>query len=183
MNAVCFDKAGVVGTIFHTGATDNAKRRIRHDLLLQANGLVRAWGANYYGQIGNGSTYYGIEYWPETVIKEKLRSKQVIDGVEREIEQVVERKKYGYLEVVYHLYSTALKHGPVVFRVRTGNRQENVNVPSVTPVWRGAEFQEREAYDLFGIFFDGHPDLRRILMWDGYPYHPLRKEFQALAMP
>ena len=50
-------------------------------------------------------------------------------------------------------------------------------VASVVSLWAGANWHEREVYDMFGINFTGHPDLRRILMWDGYPYHPLRKEF------
>ena len=50
-------------------------------------------------------------------------------------------------------------------------------MPSLTPVWRGAEFQEREAYDLFGIMFVGHPDLRRILMWDEFKDFPMRKDY------
>ena len=64
------------------------------------------------------------------------------------------------------------KHGPVV--IRAAHRQPGgaAHLPSLTPVWRGAEFQEREVYDLYGIIFDGHPDLRRILMWDGFKDHP-----------
>jgi NADH:ubiquinone oxidoreductase subunit C len=50
-------------------------------------------------------------------------------------------------------------------------------VASVTPIWRGAEFQEREVYDLYGVRFEGHPDLRRILMWDGFQGHPMRKDY------
>jgi NADH-quinone oxidoreductase subunit C len=50
-------------------------------------------------------------------------------------------------------------------------------VPSLTPVWRGAEFQEREAYDLFGITFEGHPDMRRILMWEEFKDYPMRKDY------
>ena len=79
------------------------------------------------------------------------------------------------MDVVYHLYSMALKHGPVALRVRL-NRATPV-VASVTPIWRGAEFQEREVYDLFGVRFEGHPDLRRILMWDGFEGHPMRKDY------
>ena len=56
-----------------------------------------------------------------------------------------------------------LKHGPVIIRLRTANRVDPAHLPSLTPVWRSAEFQEREIYDLYGIVFDGHPDLRRIL--------------------
>jgi NADH-quinone oxidoreductase subunit C len=58
----------------------------------------------------------------------------------------------------------------------TGTAAEPV-APSVVSLWPGANWHEREAYDMFGIKFEGHPDLRRILMWDEYPYHPLRKEF------
>jgi len=83
----------------------------------------------------------------------------------------------GHLEVVYHLYSMSRKHGPVVVRMRTANRSDNVTLPSLTPVWRSCEFQEREVFDLFGVVFDGHPDLRRILMWDELTDHPMRKDY------
>ncbi len=122
------------------------------------------------------SNVTGVD-WLDTVIKETVKTKQVIDGVEREIAQTTERAKPGYLEVVYHLYSMALKHGPVILRLRTGNRTDNVTVPSLTPVWRGAEFQEREVFDLYGVVFDGHPDLRRILMWEEFKDHPMRKDY------
>ena len=79
------------------------------------------------------------------------------------------------LEVVYHLYSMEKKEGPIVLKVRTD--REQALVPSVTPIWRGAEFQEREAFDLLGIHFEGHPDLRRILMWDEFEHYPLRKDY------
>ena len=96
-----------------------------------------------------------------------------------EIEDVEETRKPSsrYLEVVYHLYSMELKHGPLVLRLRTANRADQVELPSLTPVWRGAEFQEREVFDLFGIVFDGHPDLRRILMWDEFKDYPMRKDY------
>jgi len=113
----------------------------------------------------------------DAVVQEKRKVKQVIEGVEREIEQVIEHKKAGYLEVVYHLYSMELKHGPLILRLRTVNRSDSARVPSLTPVWRGAEFQEREAYDLYGITFEGHPDLRRILMWDEFTDYPMRKDY------
>ena len=83
----------------------------------------------------------------------------------------------GCLEAVYHLYSMARKHGPLVIRQRTANRADGAAVASRTPVWRSAEVQEREAFDLFGIGFTGHPDLRRILMWDGFEDHPMRKDY------
>ncbi len=70
-----------------------------------------------------------------------------------------------------------LKHGPLVLRQRTENRSEKARAASLTPVWRGAEFQEREVFDLYGVVFDGHPDLRRILMWDGFQDFPMRKDY------
>ena len=85
----------------------------------------------------------------------------------------------GHLEVVYHLYSTAKRLGPLVLRCRTADRGPAAAVPSVTPVYRSAEFQEREIFDLFGIDFPGHPDLRRILMWDEFEDYPMRKDYQA----
>ena len=85
--------------------------------------------------------------------------------------------KPGCIEVVYHLYSVAQKHGPLVLKVRAPREIDLCRVPSLTPLWRGCEFQEREAYDLFGVKFDGHPDLRRILMWDEFTDHPMRKDY------
>ena len=80
-----------------------------------------------------------------------------------------------HLETVYHLYSMEKKHGPVALKVRVP--RDNSHQPSVVSVWRGAEYQEREAYDLYGVIYDGHPDLRRILMWDGFDGHPMRKDY------
>jgi len=85
----------------------------------------------------------------------------------------------GFLEVVYHLYSTNRREGPLVLRARTLDRGANVQIPSVVSVFRSAEFQEREIFDLFGVVFTGHPDLRRILMWDEFVDHPLRKDYVA----
>ena len=90
-----------------------------------------------------------------------------------------DKPQTGCIEVVYHLYSVALKHGPVTLKVRAPRALEQCRVPSLTPVWRGCEFQEREAFDLFGVKFDGHPDLRRILMWDEFADHPMRKDYVA----
>ena len=122
------------------------------------------------------SNVAGVD-WLEAVVKEKVKSRKLVDGMEKEVEETVAHKRPGYLEAVYHLYSMELKHGPLVLRQRTANRMDQVRVTSLTPVWRSAEFQEREAYDLFGILFDGHPDLRRILMWEEFQDHPMRKDY------
>lgn len=115
--------------------------------------------------------------WPEAELTEKIKVKKVVEGVEKEVEEVKKTLRPAYLEAVYHLYSMAKKHGPVIIRLRTENRSDKNHLPSLTPVWRGCEFQEREIFDLYGIVFDGHPDLRRILMWDGFKDFPMRKDY------
>jgi NADH-quinone oxidoreductase subunit C len=134
------------------------------------------------------SNVTGID-WPDKEIAEKVKgTRQVtktVDGPEGKVEQQVEetveetrkRVEPGCLEAVYHLYSVAKKHGPLVLRMKTANRTDQVELPSLTPVWRSAEFQEREIFDLYGIVFTGHPDLRRLLMWDGFKDHPMRKDY------
>lgn len=110
----------------------------------------------------------------------------------------------SYLESVYHLYSMEKKQGPVVLRVRVPRtavpipincseaaigavpttvdqnktKVGDAKIPSLAPVYRSAELQEREAYDMFGILFEGHPDLRRLFMWDGFEGYPLRKDYE-----
>ncbi|MGH9593234.1 MAG: NADH-quinone oxidoreductase subunit C, partial [Bryobacteraceae bacterium] len=130
------------------------------------------------------SNVTGVD-WLDKEITEKVKvTRQVpkeVDGVQQVVEETVEetRKRFVpvYLEAVYHLFSMKHKHGPVIFRVRTANRSDEVELPSMTPLWRAAEFQEREVFDLYGIVFTGHPDLRRILMWDEFKDHPMRKDY------
>lgn len=122
------------------------------------------------------SNVTGVD-WPDSVVEEKVVHPERIVGGERMVEETVRHRRPGCLEVVYHLYSMALRHGPVVLRQRTVNRLDETQVASLTPVWRSAEFQEREVYDLFGVRFAGHPDLRRILMWDEFEDHPMRKDY------
>lgn len=130
------------------------------------------------------SNVTGVD-WPGKEIAEKVKvTRQVtktVDGVEQKVDETVEetrkRVESGCLEVVYHLYSVAKKHGPLVIRMKTANRTDQVELPSLTSVWRSAEFQEREIFDLYGIVFLGHPDLRRLLMWDGFKDHPMRKDY------
>ena len=83
-------------------------------------------------------------------------------------------------EVDYHLYS--LTHQERL-RLKIKISEEDMTVNTVSTVWRTADWHEREAFDMFGIRFHGHPNLKRILMWDGYPYHPLRKDFPLAGLP
>ncbi|PKB61701.1 MAG: hypothetical protein BZY79_02510 [SAR202 cluster bacterium Casp-Chloro-G4] len=80
-----------------------------------------------------------------------------------------------YFELVYRLLSMRNNHS-VVIKSRCYGR-EDLSVSSVTSIWQGADFQEREVWDLMGIRFDGHPNLKRILLWEGFPGHPLRKDY------
>jgi len=82
----------------------------------------------------------------------------------------------GKMEVVYQVYKTTGGSG-VIFKVQVP-RVDPIEVPSLVPLYPGAELQEREAWDLFGIKFTGHPDLRRIFMWEGFAGHPMRKDWQ-----
>ena len=123
------------------------------------------------------SNVTGVD-WLDRTIKKTIKVKQVVDGVEKEVDQTSEEVIPGYLEVVYHLNSIARKHGPVIIRMRTTDRAAETRLPSLTPVWRSAEFQEREIFDLYGIYFEGHPDLRRILMWDEFEDYPMRKDYR-----
>ncbi len=122
------------------------------------------------------SNVTGVD-WLDRTVKKKVKVKQLVEGEEKEVEETQEEFFPGYLEAVYHLFSITLKHGPLVVRLRTRDRSLGVHLPSLTPVWRSAEFQEREIFDLYGIHFDGHPDLRRILMWDEFTDFPMRKDY------
>jgi len=111
--------------------------------------------------------------WPART--ESVKVRRIVDGVETEVAET--RQHPGFLEAVYHLYSVELRQGPLILRQRTADRAAGASLVSLTPVWRSCEFQEREIFDLFGIRFEGHPDLRRILMWDGFQDHPMRKDY------
>lgn len=82
---------------------------------------------------------------------------------------------FDYFEVIYHLTSMEHNHS-LVIKTRCYDRVEPV-VASLVPLYQGADFQEREVYDLMGISFEGHPNLKRILLWDGFQGHPLRKDY------
>ena len=80
-----------------------------------------------------------------------------------------------YFELSYHLTSINRHHTALVKTKVFG--RENLSISSVYNVWRGADFQEREIWDLMGIHFEGHPNMKRIMLWEGFPGHPLRKDY------
>lgn len=155
---------------------ENPSPCAQHSLLIDRASLLPA--ARFLKSSGFDycSNVTGVDH-PERVetVKEKVTRK----GEDGDVEETVEREVLhpGFLEVVYHLYSVKDRRGPLVIRVRTGDRAENVEVPSLTPVWRSCELQEREVFDLYGVRFAGHPDLRRLLMWDEFVGHPMRKDY------
>ena len=81
----------------------------------------------------------------------------------------------GYFELVYHLTSLSRRHTATIKSKIQGRGEPSA--PSVYRVWRGADFQEREIWDLMGIHFEGHPNMKRIMLWEGFQGHPLRKDF------
>ena len=83
-------------------------------------------------------------------------------------------------EIVYHLYS--MPHGAHL-RLKVTVPEEVAALDTISDIWPTADWHEREIYDMMGIKFNGHPDLRRILMWDGYPFFPLRKDFPLAGLP
>ena len=93
--------------------------------------------------------------WLDRTVSKKVKVKKLVEGEEKEVEETQEEFFPGYLEAVYHLYSMTHKHGPVVIRMRTADRAEGARLPSLTPIYRSAEFQEREIFDLYGIRFEG----------------------------
>src|SRR5437016_13574484 len=123
------------------------------------------------------SNVTGVD-WLDRTVKKTVKVKKLIDGEEKEVTETTEEHFPGYLEAVYHLYSMTHKQGPVIIRMRTADRVAGARLPSLTSIWRSAELQEREIFDLYGIRFEGHPDLRRILMWDEFEDYPMRKDYR-----
>jgi len=82
---------------------------------------------------------------------------------------------YDHFEVVYQL--TSLRHNHSLLLKTRCYQRDNPTLPSVVSLWQGADLQEREIYDLMGIRFEGHPNMKRIALWEGFPGHPLRKDY------
>jgi NADH-quinone oxidoreductase subunit C len=175
--------AAAGGLAIETNPSPSAQHSlvIRPEFALRVAEFLRDAEGLRFDYLSNAT---GVD-WLDREVAEKVKVTRAVtktvDGVEQQTEETVEetQKKIvpGYLEVVYHLYSIELSQGPLVLRMRTANRTDQVALPSLTPVWRSAEFQEREIFDLFGIVFTGHPDLRRLLMWDEFEDHPMRKDY------
>jgi len=161
----------------------NPSPSAQHSLLIDAEHAVAVatWLRDAEGmRFDYCSNVTGID-WPPKELTEKVKVKKLVDRPngpeEKEVDEVKKTFVPGFLEVVYHLFSVERRDGPVVLRMRTRDREEGVRLPSLTSVWRSADFQEREIFDLYGVIFDGHPDLRRLLMWDEFVDHPMRRDY------
>jgi NADH-quinone oxidoreductase subunit C len=163
-----------IDIVTNPGPSQQSSLLIDHEHAVAIARFLRDHAALKFDHCSNVT---GVD-WPERTLKKTVKVKAVVDGVEKEVDQTTEEKIPGYLEAVYHLYSMKHKDGPLIIRMRTADRAEGVRLPSLTPIWRSAEFQEREIFDLYGVRFDGHPDLRRILMWDEFVDFPMRKDYR-----
>jgi len=162
------------------GIVANGSPAQQHSLLIDnehAVGIAKFLRVDPALRLDFCSNATGVD-WLDRTVKKTVKVKKLVDGEEKEVNETIEGKIPGYLEAVYHLYSITHKHGPVIIRMRTADRTEGARLPSLTPIWRSAEFQEREIFDLYGVRFDGHPDLRRILMWDEFQDYPMRKDYR-----
>lgn len=142
--------------------------------LQQAAEVVNARQAGA-GRAAAGSLLIEAEHLVAAV--EALRDDETTDLIFLCNLTAVDRERH--FELVYHLQSLDLNH-IAQLKVIAADREDPA-VPSLTGVFHGAHLQEREVFDLFGIRFEGHPDLRRLFLWDGFPGYPLRKDF--LQMP
>ena len=157
----------------------------QHSLLLKAESAVAV--AKFLRDDAELALDYlsnvtGVD-WLDKEIVEKVKVTRTVtktvDGVEQTAEETVEetRKRVepgiSRWSIIFSRWRRSTGRWCCGCARRTG--RDKVELPSLTPVWRSAEFQEREVFDLFGIVFKGHPDLRRILMWDGFKDHPMRQ--------
>lgn len=157
----------------------NTSPSAQHSLLISDHGQAAAIATflrdDEMLRLDYCSNVTGLD-WPD---KEIVETKKIPDPADptKTIEQKTKTIRPGYLEAVYHLFSISKKNPLVTLRLRTADRAANNKLPSLTPVWRSCELQEREIFDLYGIDFENHPDLRRLLMWDEFEGHPMRKDY------
>jgi NADH-quinone oxidoreductase subunit C len=144
------------------------------------NSLSRLFGGKLLGKTEfRGETTYAISPADLREVAKFCRDDLAFDYL-IDITSVDNSGQEPRFEIVYELYSMTLA---VHLRLKLRVSEEAGAVDTVSDLWPTANWHEREIYDMMGIKFNGHPDLRRILMWDGYPYFPLRKEFPLEGLP
>lgn len=146
--------------------------------------MIRYWKGEELASALNSALPHSVESWKEDSVWIKcsvlLEAAKLLHGSsDFQFDMLVSLTAVDYIdhfEVVYHLRSLQ-QNSFAVLKVKTDPGRGTPSVPSVFSVWRGADFQERETWDLMGIRFEGHPQLKRIMLWEGFPGHPLRKDF------
>ena len=126
---------------------------------------------------GKANRYDRTDVWvhPESLLDIACFLKETADLDFAFLNSITSVDYVEYFELVYHLVSLRHNHSLVLKTDCYG--RGGPTVPSVVTLWQGAEFQEREIWDLMGVRFEGHPNMKRILLWEGFPGHPLRKDF------
>ena len=126
---------------------------------------------------GAVSAWEGSDLWitPESVL-DVSNYLSTAPGMKFDLLNSISAVDYiDHFEIIYHLTSTS-ENLSAVLKAKVYGR-DNPVLPSVISVWQGADFQEREIWDLMGVSFEGHPNLKRIMLWDGYEGHPLRRDY------
>lgn len=139
------------------------------------------------GKVGQAKEFRGE--WTVEVDRDLIRA--VVDYIKNTLSYnfIVDISSVDYFgeepryEVVYEFCGLGGANDQEHLRVKIKVSEDDLTVDSLVPVYQGADWHEREVYDMMGIKFNNHPDLRRILMWDGYPHYPLRKDFPLAGLP
>lgn len=129
---------------------------------------------------------YLVDYGEESIFIDSQKIEEVCEYLRNSTElkfnflnSITAVDYVEYFEVVYHITSFSY-NTKAVLKVRVYGREEPA-LPSVCSVWPGANFQEREIFDLMGLSFEGHPNLKRIMLWEGFPGHPHRRDFEDVV--
>jgi NADH-quinone oxidoreductase subunit C len=138
------------------------------------------------GKIGQGKEFrddYTIEVDREVIRPVAAHLKEIGFNLLVDISSVDHFGDEPRYEVVYEFCALGGEYDQTHLRVKAKVSEDDLSIDSIVPVFQGADWHEREVFDMMGINFAGHPDLRRILMWDGYPFYPLRKDFPLEGLP
>jgi len=154
---------------------------------MPAHEIIAALQRQFPGQVGQGRE--SRDEWSVDVDREIVRDAAAFLKNDHGLNFLVDISSVDHFgeepryEVVYEFRRLSEGTDEVELRVKTKVSEDDATVDSIIPVFQGADWHEREVFDMMGIKFNGHPDLRRILMWEGYPYYPLRKDFPLEGIP
>jgi NADH-quinone oxidoreductase subunit C len=154
---------------------------------MAAPDLIASLQRQFPGKVGQGREFR--DEWSVDVDREIIRAVAAFLKNDQGLNFLVDISSVDHYgdepryEVVYEFRRLSEGTDEVELRVKTKVSEDDATVDSIIPVFQGADWHEREVFDMMGIRFNDHPDLRRILMWDGYPYYPLRKDFPLEGIP